>query len=103
MSPQIDYVQFSPEDQLRMRTAAFGMEVAAFTHTLIGQYLLERASQERAQALEQLVVVAASDTEAVRMFQTVVRRCDSFREWLEDAVMAGENAKTELRTEASDT
>ena len=103
MTLHIDYSQFSPEDQVRMRSAAFGIEVAAFTHTLIGQYLLERASQQRAQALEQLAVVTASDFEAVRELQSAVRRSDSFQAWLEDAVMAGENAETELRTEASDT
>ena len=100
MTLQIDYTQFSPEDQARMKTAAFGMEVAAFTHTLIGQYLLERALAERSQALEQLVLVPASDAEAVRELQLVVRRCDSLQQWLEDAVMAGENAETELRTDS---
>ena len=98
MSFQTDYSQFSPEDQARMRTAEFGLKVVEFSNTDIGVFLLERASQEREQALQTLAEVNAADADAVRELQLIVRRCDSFRQWLESAVIDGENAETELRT-----
>ena len=100
MTFQTDYSQFPPEIRARMQTAEFGLKVVEFTNTEIGVFLLERASQEREQALETLAEVNAADADAVRELQLIVRRCDSFRQWLESAVINGENAETELRIDS---
>lgn len=97
----IDYSQFSMHEQERMRTAEFGIEVEAFTGTLIGKYLIARAETERSAALEKLAEVRASDAERIRELQMIVKRADSFAQWLTDAVIAGENAELELRDAGS--
>lgn len=94
---EIDYSRFTPDEQERLRTAAFAVEVEAFQDSLVGKYLIARAEDERAAALEELAEVAPADTERIRQLQMVVKRADSFGQWLADALIAGENAELELQ------
>lgn len=94
---EIDYSSFTQDEQERLRTAAFGVEVEHFQDSLIGKYLIARAEAERDAALEALAEVAPTDAERIRQLQGMIRRCDSFGHWLADALVAGENAELELR------
>lgn len=98
MTTEIDFAQFPPEVRRLLRTVQFGLEVAGFVQTPIGQYLLGRAEQERDAALQQMVDANAADVDAMRELQLVVRRADSFAQWLADAQMDGEAADAELHS-----
>lgn len=93
---EIDYSKFSPADIERLKSVEFAIEVRAFADTVVGKFLLAKVEAERADALEALAVVDAADVDAVRELQMVVRRADSFAQWLADAVIEGENAEAEL-------
>jgi hypothetical protein len=94
---EIDYSNFTQDEQERLRTAAFGVEVEQFQYSLIGKYLIARAEAERGAALEALAEVMPTDAERIRRLQGVIQRCDSFGHWLAEAMVAGENAELELR------
>jgi hypothetical protein len=97
MSNEIDFSRFPPEVREQLKTVQFGLDVAAFVETAVGQYLIGRAEQEREAALEAMAYGIASDIDRMRELQLVVRRADSFAQWLADAQMAGEAAATELQ------
>lgn len=94
---EIDFSKYAPEDQERLRTVQFGIDVERFVQSDIGRYLLGCAAMDKAQALLGLADVDAADANAVRELQMIIRRADSFKEWLEDAMTAGDNAEAELR------
>jgi len=91
----VDISHFPLADQRRIQTAQFRVEVMEFQKTTIGKYLIVRAEQERQAALDSLAVVNAWDERAIRDLQMVIRRADSFAEWLLDAVDNGEIAELE--------
>lgn len=97
MSNEIDFSRFPPEVREQLRTVQFGLDVAAFADSAIGQYLIGRAEQEREAALEDMAYGSATDVERMRELQLVVRRADSFAQWLADAQMAGEAVAQELQ------
>jgi hypothetical protein len=97
MSNEIDFSRFPPEVRAQLRTVQFGLDVAAFIETNVGQYLIGRAEQEREAALEELALADAADVNHIRELQLVVRRADSFGQWLADAQFAGEAADQELQ------
>jgi hypothetical protein len=95
---EIDFSRFPPDVRRLLHTVQFGLDVAAFVDTPVGQYLVGRAEQERAAALEDMAAADASDVERMRELQLVVRRADSFAQWLADAQMDGEAADAELQS-----
>lgn len=95
---EIDFSQFPPEVRRLLKTVQFGLDVAAFVDTPIGQYLIGRAEQERSEALELMAQADAADVNAMRELQLVVRRADSFAQWLADAQMDGQSADAELQS-----
>jgi hypothetical protein len=96
MSNEIDLSRFPPEIRAQLRTVQFGLDVQAFTESAVGQYLLQRAENEREDALEAMANGDAADVNGMRELQLIVRRADSFAQWLADAVVAGEAAAAEL-------
>lgn len=97
MTNEIDFSRFPPEVRNLLRTVQFGLDVAAFVDTPIGQYLIGRAEQEREAAIEEMIAADATDIERMRELQLVIRRADSFAQWLADAQIAGEAADQELQ------
>jgi hypothetical protein len=97
MSNEIDFSRFPPEIREQLKTVQFGLDVASFTDSAVGQYLIGRAELEREAALEAMAVADATNVERMRELQLVVRRADSFAQWLADAQMAGEAAASELQ------
>lgn len=78
------------------KTVDFGLEVAQFLRSPIGQYLLCKAAEERIDALADLVDVAAEDYAAIRNLQSIIKRADSLEFWLKDVIQAGVNAEAQL-------
>lgn len=95
MSEQGNWQQ-SPEVQAQLREVAFGMDVKAFIHSPIGQYLLKRAADERDEALEGLVNVDPTAADKIRDLQSTVRRAENFHVWLEEAVNTGQATEQQL-------
>lgn len=94
---EIDYSKFPPHQQELLRTAQFAIEVEQFVRSAVGQFLIARAEAERAAALEQLAQVNSHEARQIQELQMIVRRSDSFAQWLADAAMAGEAAEEQLR------
>lgn len=79
----------------RKRLIRVALAVRAFMQGEAGLYLAERCAEERADALMALAQVTPTDAEAIRALQSVVARCDSFEQWLDDAVALGEAASAD--------
>jgi len=95
---EIDFSRFPPEVRKLLHSVQFGLDVRAVIDGAVGQYLLGRAAQEREAALELLAEVDATDVNHVRELQLIVRRADSFRQWLEEAQQEGQAAEAELHS-----
>lgn len=95
---EIDYSRFPQDVRELLKTAEFGMEVTRFMQSAIGQYLIGKAEQERTHALEAMASGDAADVNAMRELQLIVRRADSFAQWLADAEMDGTCAEELVRT-----
>lgn len=87
----------SDNDDIRQTqdTIDFGMEVEAFVQSRLGRYLIGRADEEAADALEALKHVDPEDAKAIRELQNRIYRVESINYWLADAVTAGLNAQRE--------
>jgi hypothetical protein len=92
MSDQLD----ASELRELYATVELGLDVQAFLRTPVGKYLWQRASDERVDALADLVDVSPADTEAVRALQSTIKRADSILFWLNEAIEAGKNAEAQL-------
>lgn len=93
---EIDYSLLSPEARELRTVMDFGQQVENFLASPVGRYLAKRAEAERTEALEALAEVAPGAIEQIRQLQMVVKRADSFAQWLADAAMDGESAKEQL-------
>lgn len=98
MTIEIDFSRFPPEVRSLLHTVQFGLDVAAFLDSPVGQYLLGRADQEKEAALADLAYGSAADVDQMRELQLIVRRADSLRVWLEDARLDGKAAEAELES-----
>ena len=63
-----------------------GMEVKAFLSGRVGQYLLDRADEDRKEALDALAEADPEDAKAIRALQNKVKVIDSVQIWLADAI-----------------
>ena len=99
---EIDYSKFPQEVQDLLKTAEFGIEVTRFMTSKVGQYLIGKAEQERTYALEEMAVHNATDIDGMRELQLIVRRSDSFAQWLADAQMDGDCAESIVQTGESE-
>jgi hypothetical protein len=73
-----------------------GIDAVAFLKTDIGRYLLNKAEEDRTDALADLVDVDPSNTEQIRALQSIIKRADSFQFWISEAIEAGKNAEATL-------
>ena len=74
-------------DEPTVRTAVFGKQVEEFLQTDIGDYLLQMAKNEEADAIEALIAAKASDdTSEIRL---KIRTARWFQQWLGEAVNMG--------------
>lgn len=74
----------------------FGFEVQAFLQGSIGKYLVGRAEEEIAEAVEKLKEVDATDAKAIRDLQHSIWRAESIQYWLAEIIQQGNNAQREL-------
>jgi len=69
--------------------AAFGKQVDAFMGSDVGKYVMERAQQQRKDAIAEFAQVDATDTSAVQAIQNKLKVAEMVVQWLRDAVMDG--------------
>lgn len=77
--------------------AGLGMDATAFLKSDFGRYILTKVADERADALIDLASIAPTDAEGIRALQSIIRRCDSFEDWIREAIEAGKNAESMLQ------
>jgi hypothetical protein len=83
-----------------MRAVALSIDVEHFlTHDKVGSYLMLRAIESRADALEELAQVSATDYERIRELQWQARIPDLFQAWLQEAKAAGMSAEETIQLE----
>jgi hypothetical protein len=89
--------QFEPEEVRELfKTVELGLDVQQFLRSPVGQYLMQKADDERADALADLVDAAPEDAATIRALQSTIKRADSIQFWLTEAVQAGINAEAQL-------
>lgn len=69
----------------------FGIEVESFIRSRVGQYLIQRAEGDIADALEALKEVAPDDAPAIRALQGQIKRAESIQYWMAEAIQEGVN------------
>lgn len=84
------------EQRLLLSEVELGLEIEKFLRGPIGIYLLERSKDQADEAMAKLKVVKPENTEQIREIQTEIWRCDSFEQWLRDAILNGRNAEEQL-------
>lgn len=73
-----------------------GREARQFMASELGQYLLGCADQEAAEAAEELTRVDPTDAKLIQSLQNRHWRGMSFRKWIEELIVAGQQAEEVL-------
>lgn len=76
--------------------AALGRDAQDFLNSDIGRYIVGRAQQEKAEALDKLARVSTWRTNRIRELQNQVWRADSVLLWVTELVTAGKQAEAVL-------
>lgn len=79
-----------------MAGIALGYDVEAFLESRLGKYLTERAQADAIDAMAELKVVSAYDTESITKLQNLIHRAESFEGWLIEAMQQGRALETQL-------
>ncbi len=86
----------SEQRNLLMETAILGKQADMFLKSDVGQYLLARADERCQNAYKALKVVSPLRERRVRDLQAEIWKCESFRQWLVDAINEGQYAEEEM-------
>lgn len=78
------------------QSIAFGFQVEAFLQSDIGKYLVARAEEEIADAVEGLKDVDPDSPNVIRALQCRINVAESIQYWLAEAIQCGFNAMQEL-------
>lgn len=72
---------------------AFGLDCKVWMESPLGRYMLQRAKEGKAGALEALAEVDAEDPKAIRELQNEIMCATHFEQWLREVVAEGEEAE----------
>lgn len=72
--------------------AILGQDAEDFVKSELGRYILGRVEQEREQAVQAFSKTATWRTRRIKELQNDIWRCDTFKGWLVDIVLAGKEA-----------
>ena len=94
-----DLSKLYPEDPL-MRAVQLSVNVKHFLeHDKVGVYLMSRALDMRAAALEALGEVNPNDQDKILQLQWQARIPALFQEWLDEAIANGDSAEEAIELE----
>ncbi len=74
-----------------------GLQVEAFLNSDVGAYLIARSEQESHSLMEKLKKADPSDCVGIIRIQEAIKRSESFKEWLVEAVENGLKATEVLQ------
>ena len=74
------------------KTIELSFEVEAFLNSNIGKYLIKRAEDQIAAAVEDLKLVDPENACRIRAIQQIIHVAEDFQYWLAEAIQAGHNA-----------
>ncbi len=77
------------EIEALMEYATLGEQVKSFMQSDVGKFLLARAKQEYDAGIDALKSVKPTDVAGLLIAQNNVRRAESIRGWLEEAIVTG--------------
>lgn len=83
-------------------TVELGEEARNFLESRLATEMLAAMEDEADQALQDLKGVNPVDSEAIRRLQNIVWRCESFKGWLLETVVKGDNALEVFRHESQE-
>lgn len=86
-------------DQDALRRVALGMDIEHFLQGPVGLYIVGRAEQQRAEALDKLAEADPEDPKAIRSIQNQIAIIDSIQQWIADALTDAEQAEKQLHEE----
>lgn len=82
--------------QQDLQDIAFGQDVEAFIKGQLGQYLIKRAEDDRASALEELAKADPEDEKAIRAIQFRIQVVDGIQQYFADAISKGQALEHQL-------
>jgi hypothetical protein len=85
-----------------IESAVFGKRVEDFMSSDIGTYLLTCARIEAEEAMAELKSVSAFSPEKIIELQSKLKRAESIKQWMFDAVLAGKQALSVLEGKDDD-
>lgn len=85
-------------EDLNRKVVALGEEARRFKTSALWHYVVDRSEEARDKAFNELLSVDPTDTKAIRELQESVKRFNTFSNWLDELVMAGETAYEEYLT-----
>lgn len=91
------------ENDPLMRAVSLGVEVQHFIDfDPVGKHLIERAHQDRINALEALATTEPSDVQGITALQWQAKIPDLFLSWLDQTLSAASAAEETIRLEEAD-
>lgn len=78
--------------------AILGKDAEEFLDSDLGKLMLARAAEEEREALDQLATVFPWRRHRIQQLQAQLWRARSFKEWLAELVIAGQQALQQLET-----
>ena len=94
--PTQQYEQMMSEAEAMSATVRLGIAAEDFAKSALGQFVAERAEQERAHALEQLAQADPFNAHTIAKLQNRVRAVEAAMRWLGEAIIAGRQAAERL-------
>ncbi len=79
--------------------AMFGRDAEEFMNSEIGRYLTGCAEQEIEEAVHQLKHIHPWRTRKIRDIQAQIWRAESFKQWISEAIVRGQQALQQLEVD----
>jgi hypothetical protein len=77
----------------------FALEVRGFLGSRLGQYLVQRAEEERENAMGELVDADPLDSGKIMKLQSDIKRAESVQLWMAELIQEGVSAQEQLLTQ----
>ena len=87
----------SRERDIDLEMAQLGVQAESFKSGALYRYLVERAETERAMAMAELVAADPEDAKLNRELRNKIHNAGAALEWIEDAVVAGNEIIRQMR------
>lgn len=96
MTPETQQPELAQVGRELHRAIDFGFQVEAFIQGEIGQYLIKRADEAVAEAVEELKVADPALPDGIRAIQMRIHVAERIQYWLAEAIQSGQAAQDEL-------